>query len=103
MLLARILTTLALVASTHANPPATTNSPSLDVDHGPTIIGGYSSQERQQIRQAHLDAVKLVRTTISNAGKEQYDRTFVKYFSINDHQLVWGKWSNSSSTYPEWS
>ena len=91
MLVTRILTTLALVASTFANPPATTNSPSLDFDHGPTVKSGYSSQEREQIRQAHLDAIKLVRTTISNAGKARHDRIFVKYFKIDDHQLVWGK------------
>lgn len=98
MLLKRILTALALVASTFANPPVTANSPSLDVDHGPTIVGGYSPQEREQIRQAHLDAVKLVHTAISNAGKDQYDRIFVKYFNIDDHQLVWGKLPNTSST-----
>lgn len=97
MLLTRILTTLALVASTLAKPPATTNSPSLDVDHGPNIVSGYSPQEREQIRQAHLDAVKLVRIAIRNAGKDQYDRIFVKYFNINDHQLVWGKSPNTSS------
>ena len=98
MLLTRILTTLALVASTFAKPPATTSSPPLDVDHGPNIVGGYWPQEREQIRQAHLDAVKLVRIAIRNAGKDQYDRIFVKYFNINDHQLVWGESPNTSST-----
>jgi hypothetical protein len=91
MLLTHILTTLALVATTFAKPAATTNIPSLVTEPGPKIVGGYSPQEREQIHQAHLDAVTLVRTAISNVAKEQYDRILVKYFNIDDHQLVWGK------------
>jgi hypothetical protein len=98
MLLTQILTTLALLATTFAKPPATTNTSSLVAEPGPKIVGGYSPQEREQIHQAHLDAITLVRTAISNVAKEQYDRIFVKYFNIDDHQLVWGKSLDGSST-----
>ena len=91
MLLTSIITALALVAKTFAYPSSTTSTLSLSVDSGPTIVGGYTPQEKEQIRQAHLDAIKLVRTAISSVSKDQYDRIFVKYFNINDHQLVWGK------------
>jgi hypothetical protein len=91
MLLTGIVTALALVAKTFANPSSAANTSSLNIGAGPTIIGGYTPQEKEQIRQAHLDAVKLVRTAISSVSQEQYDHIFVEYFNINDHQLVWGK------------
>jgi hypothetical protein len=98
MLLIRIITALALVAKTFAVPSSAANTSSLNIDSGPTIVGGYTPREKEQIRQAHLDAVKLVRTAISSVSEEQYDHIFVKYFNINDHQLVWGTSTNTSFT-----
>jgi len=91
MLLTHIITALALVAKAFAKPSSTANTSSLVVYQGPKIVGGYSAQGKEQIRQAHLDAVELVRTAIGSVSKEQYDRIFVKYFNTNDHQLVCGK------------
>lgn len=91
MLLIRVITALALIAKAFANPSSSANTSSLNIGSGPTIVGGYTPQEKEQIRQAHLDAVKLVRTAIGSVSKAQYDHIFVKYFNINDHQLVWGK------------
>lgn len=109
MLLTRIITVMAFAVGVLAMPqtPLLDNDidpkivsgyldegqpPSLDHDLGPKITSGYSDQEREQIRQAHLDAVKLVRTAILNASSEQYTNIYVKYFNLDDNRLVWGKW-----------
>ena len=76
MLLGRLTASLVLAVGAFANP---------------IITSGYSTQEREQIQQAHLDAVKLVRTAIGSVAQEEYDRILVKYFDIEDHQLVWSK------------
>jgi hypothetical protein len=93
MLVTKIISPLALVAGTFAIPqqPSTTNTSSLAVNRSPIITSGYSAQEREQIQQAHLDAVKLVRTAIGSVAQDQYDRILVKYFDVKDHQLVWSK------------
>jgi hypothetical protein len=88
MLLTSMIIARVLAARTLANPFSAANTPSLDVNSGPTIVGGYSPQEKEQIRQAHLDAIKLIRTVISSVAEEQYNHIVMKYFSTNDHQLV---------------
>jgi len=92
MRLTKIIAALALVAGTFAipQPSSATNTSSFTVNRSPIITSGYSPQEREQI-EAHLDAVKLIRTAIGSVAQDQYDRTLAKYFDMKDHQLVWSK------------
>jgi hypothetical protein len=54
----------------------------------PVTRRDYSGQEVEQIRQAHLDAVKLCWTTVNHAKSAQFDRIFPEYFNPKDRNLV---------------
>lgn len=92
MLLKHIFATCALALGALAAPSTPLNDTARWVpaegDIGPVISLGYSGQEIEQIQQGHLDAVKLCFTMINSAKTETLNRIFVKYFNINDRDLV---------------
>jgi hypothetical protein len=93
MLLKHIFHICALALGSLAAPSAPLNDTltriqSTNHEVVPTNSHDYSSQEVEQIRQAHLGAVKLCWTTVNHAKSEQFDHIFPKYFNINDRDLV---------------
>lgn len=98
MLLKNISTTCALALGALSAPsiPLDSNPRSTrsdDPNEGPVILGTFTSLERAQIKQAHLDAVELCRTATTNSidflGK--FDHVFLDYFNIADRDLVISK------------
>jgi hypothetical protein len=93
MLFKHIFSLCALALGSLAAPSAPLNSTlmatrAIDDSIGPEIVGGYTTQEKAQIQQAHLDAVKLCWTMVNHAKSAQFDRIFPKYFNIDDWDLV---------------
>jgi hypothetical protein len=93
MLLKHILSLCALALGSLASPSAPLNdtlahTPSTDRHSVPVTRRDYSGQEVEQIRQAHLDAVKLCWTTVNHAKSTQFDRIFPKYSNPKDRNLV---------------
>jgi hypothetical protein len=60
--------------------------------------GTYTTQELEQIQQAHFDAVKLCENVITHTNTRDFNRVFLKYFNPVDRDLVVGKLPGPSCT-----
>jgi len=105
MLLTTLLAVTASVLCTLATPlNITSMQPQvLEKRATPSVKDGdYTKQQIEQIKEGHLDAIKLASMVISESKKpETFDPIFQKYFQASDREAVLGRLLPQKSCW-EW-